>query len=149
MRAATFLLASVVGLAACTDVRDFAGGWTGERVGSGPPLAIGDGVSATVTIEAIDKHGLRGAVRVLDDAGGIVIDSDYASLESAEADALASLTFSGAPVRVYLAFVPMSTSPTRDVLAVISLYDSRRIELRLIKGEPQPLYAIYALHEID
>jgi hypothetical protein len=108
-------------------------------------VRVGAGVNATLTIDTIDKHGLRGHLRVVGaDEALPIVDADFASLEPAEADALATMTFSGAPLRVYLAFVPTSDG---DVLAVISLYDSRRIEVRLMRGAPSPLYAIYALGE--
>jgi hypothetical protein len=136
------LLLAVCGLAACNDVRDFAGEWSGERTGASPLLHVGEGASATLTIDTIDKHGLRGHLLVAGPAGAPVIDADFQSLEAAEADALATMTFSGAPLRVYLAFV---ATPNGDALAIIALYDSHRIELRLLKGEPTSLYAIFAL----
>ena len=36
-----------------------------------------------------------------------------------------------------------------DAFAFISLYDSRRIELRLMQGGASSLYAIYALNQTD
>ena len=144
MRAATFAilvgLVTLVGLAACNDVRDFAGEWTGDRAGNSPAVRVGEGVSATLTIAAIDKHGVRGHLVVVgNDPAVPLADADFQSLEAAEADALATMTFSGAPLRVYLAFVPTLTG---DALAVIALYDSHRIELRLLAPD---VYAIYAL----
>ena len=145
MRVATFGLAILVALVACNDVRDFAGEWHGDRAGASPVLRVGEGVSATLTIDSIDKHGLRGHLVIVGpDPAVPLIDADVASLEAAEADTLATMTFSGAPVRVYLAFV---ATPDGDALAVIALYDSRRIELRLLRGGATPLYAIYALRD--
>ena len=144
----TFLRVCVVtvfALAACNDVRDFAGEWSGNRAGDSPALRVGEGLTAKLTIDTIDKHGLRGHLRVVHmDEAAPILDSDFASLEAAEADALATMTFTGAPLRVYLAFVP---SPDGDVLAMIALYDSRRIEVRLMRGGPAAVYAIYALAE--
>ena len=145
MRAATLVLAFAAGAAACNDVRDFAGEWRGDRTGDSPAVRVGEGLSATLTITSIDRHGLRGHLLVAGGAGVTLVDADLQSLEAAEADALATMTFSGAPLRVYLAFVP--TPAAGDALAVIALYDAHRIELRLLKGEPQPVYAIYALGE--
>lgn len=126
-------------------MRDFAGDWSGNRAGASPALRVGEGMTATLTIDTIDKHGLRGHLRVvhLDEAAPL-IDADFQSLEAAEADALATMTFAGAPLRVYMAFVP---APDGEVLALIALYDSRRIEVRLLRGAPSPVYAIYALGE--
>ncbi|HEY5950314.1 MAG TPA: hypothetical protein VIV40_32695 [Kofleriaceae bacterium] len=145
MRIATLLLAIVVGLAGCNDVRDFAGEWSGARAGTSPAVRVGEGTSATLTIDTVDRHGLRGHLRVVGtDATAPIIDADFQSLEAAEADALATMTFSGAPMRVYLAFVATADG---DALAMIALYDSHRIEVRLLRGGAAPLYAIYALAE--
>jgi hypothetical protein len=54
------------------------------------------------------------------------------------------MSFAGAPMRVYLAFVPATAG---DILAIVALFDSRRIELRLIRGGGAPVYAIFALSE--
>ena len=149
MRLATFWLVGLAALAACNDVRDFAGEWHGARVGDSPVLRVGgtpgQNEQATLTIDAIDKHGLRGELLVVgDDVGFPLIRSSFQSLEGAEADALASMTFAGAPSRVYLAFVPIARAGEGQALAFISLYDSHRIELRLVEGEPA-LYAIFQL----
>jgi hypothetical protein len=132
-------------LVACNDVRDFAGEWSGSRAGTTPALRVGEGLTATLLIDSIDKHGLRGHLRVVHtDEAAPFIDADFQSLEAAEADALATMTFAGAPLRVYLAFVPTADG---DVLAMIALYDSHRIEVRLLRGGPSPIYAIYGLGE--
>ena len=138
-------LVGLVGLAGCNDVRDFAGTWHGNRVGE-PALRVGPGEQAFLNIEAIDKHGLR-ATLTMHALGDVppLISAGFTSIEAAEADALASMTFAGDPLRVYLAFVPLAQAGAGDALAVISLYDADRIELRLLKGEPSPLYAIYPL----
>jgi hypothetical protein len=134
---------TIFALAACNDVRDFAGEWTGNRAGASPALRVGDGMTATLTIDTIDKHGLRGHFRVIHtDPAAPLIDTDFQSLEAAEADALSTMTFAGSPLRVYLAFLPAADG---EVLAMIALYDSRRIEVRLLRGAPSPIYAIYAL----
>jgi hypothetical protein len=149
VRVATFtflrVMACAVALGACNDVRDFAGEWSGNRAGASPVLRVGEGMTAHLTIDTVDKHGLRGHLRVVHmDEAAPIIDADFQSLEPAEADALATMTFAGAPLRVYLAFVPTADG---DVLAMIALYDSRRVELRLMRGGPSAIYAIYALGE--
>lgn len=149
MRLATFWLVGLLAVAACNDVRDFAGEWHGNRVGDSRALRVGgtpaQNEQATLTIDAIDKHGLRGQLLVVgDDSGSPLIQSGFQSLEGAEADALASMTFAGAPTRVYLAFVPIARVGGGQALAFISLYDSHRIELRLVEGDPA-LYAIFPL----
>ena len=51
--------------------------------------------------------------------------------------------FDGAPLRVYLSLV--AAVDGGDVLAVIALYDDGRVEVRLIRGGAQPVYAIFDL----
>jgi hypothetical protein len=147
VRVATLVLVAIVTTAACNDLRDFAGSWSGNRVGDTPALRVGEGESANLAIFDIDKHGLEGSLHVYAaDGNTLLVEANFRSLEAAEADVLSTMTFSGAPMRVYLAFVPVSDG-SGDALAIIALYDSRRIELRLMRGAPSPLYAIYTLAE--
>jgi hypothetical protein len=136
------LLPGLLALVACTDVRDYAGTWQGPRVGDSAPLrvGIGDDARAALTIDRIDKHGLAGRLTV----EGLIDDAAIASVEGAEADVLAGLTFPGAPLRVYLAFAA-ARDPGGDVLAVIALYDEARIDLRLLRGGAAPVYAVFTL----
>lgn len=131
-------------LVACSDVRDFRGRWQGARVGDADVVRVGGPSDATATldIDAIDKHGLSGHLAV----DQIVADINFASLPGAEADVLAGMTFAGSPLRVYLAFIDTSDGGG-SALAVIALYSDHRIELRLVRGNPQPLYGIFALGE--
>jgi len=133
---------TLVGIAACEDVRDYAGTWQGTRVGDSEPLRVGvaSDATATLSIESIDKHGLRGRLSVT----GVADDVAIASVEGAEADVLAGVTFAGSPLRVYLAFAATADAGG-DALAVIALYDDDRIEVRLLRGGATPLYAIFAL----
>lgn len=126
-------------LAACNDLRDFRGSWDGDRVGDGP-VRVGEGARASLAIDRIDAHGLEGRITI----AGLLPEQAFASLPAAEADALANMTFAGGPLRVYLAFVPIPDGGG-DALALIALYDDRRIEVRLLRGGPDPLYAIFAL----
>ena len=50
------------------------------------------------------------------------------------------------PLRVYLAFVPM-TDGLGDALVVIGLYDNHRVDLRVMRQGTSPLYVIFALAE--
>ena len=140
----TLAVGVAVGLAACTDLREFRGQWRGPRVGASPSLSVGIGsnAGATLVIDALDPHGLTGSLSV----DGLVDTADVASLPGAEADALSSLTFSGSPLRVYLAFVDTSDGGGQ-ALAVVALFDDRRVEVRLLRGGTQPVYAIFALAE--
>ncbi|MCA9678589.1 MAG: hypothetical protein H6708_08705 [Kofleriaceae bacterium] len=139
---AAVAVACVVAAAACTDVRDYAGTWRGARVGDAAPLRVGvaSDATATLAIARIDRHGLAGAL----DVDGLVADAAVTSLEGAEADALAGMSFDGAPLRVYLAFVA-TTDGGGDALAVIAIFDDDRVELRLLRGGAAPLYGVFAL----
>lgn len=131
-------------LVACSDLRDFRGEWVGPRVGDAQPLHVNvpDG-GATLTIDQIDSHGL--AARFMVD--GLLPETALTSIPGAEADVLSGITFSGAPLRVYLAFVPVPDGGG-DALAIVALYDDRRVEVRLLRGGSRPLYGIYTLTEM-
>ncbi|HWU90575.1 MAG TPA: hypothetical protein VN253_25090 [Kofleriaceae bacterium] len=138
MRWAT--LAIVTWLAGCNDLRDFRGAWQGARVGDAPVLRVGGGERASLTIDEIDAHHLAGRLAI----EGIVPEQSFESLPGADADAVANLTFAGDPLRVYLAFVPVPDGGG-DALALIALYDDRRVEVRALRGGGSPMYAIFAL----
>ncbi len=128
--------------AGCNDLRDFRGTWNGTRVGEADVLRVGGGDTATLAIDAIDAHGLGGRLAI----DGVLGEAAFTSLAGAEADALSNLSFAGNPLRVYLAFVPV-TDGGGDVLAMIALYDDRRIEVRVMRGGTAPVYAIFAMTE--
>ena len=138
----TRILLIVLFVAACNDVRDFEGSWNGARVGDSPVLRVGIASDATATLEvdAVDKHGLSGTLTV----DGIIDAAPITSIEGAEADVLAGMTFAGSPLRVYLAFAATSDGGG-DALAVIALYDDDRVEIRVLRGGAAPLYGVFAL----
>jgi hypothetical protein len=140
VRWATLMLLVLV---ACSDLRDFHGPWVGPRVGDARPIHVNvpDG-SASLSIDQIDSHGL--AARLAVDA--LLPETAFTSIPGAEADVLSGITFSGAPLRVYLAFVTVPDSGG-DALVIIALYDDRRVEVRLLRGGSAPLYGIYTLIE--
>ncbi len=134
----------IVVLGGCNDLRDFRGSWRGPRVGDAAVVRVGVPMNATATLDVddLDAHGLRGRLTV----DGLFADAAFESLAGAEADTLAGMTFSGAPLRVYLAFVP-ATDGSGEALAMIALYDDHRIEVRVLRGGTGQLYAIFALQE--
>lgn len=127
---------------ACNDVRAYEGTWSGKRVGDTPVLRVGvaDDATATLAIDGIDTHGVRGHLTI----SGLVADASVASVSGAEADVLSGITFGGSPQRVYLSFVAIPDGGG-EALAVIALYDPARIEVRVLRGGTMPLYAIFAL----
>ena len=128
---------------ACNDVHAFEGTWQGPRVGDTPVLRVGvpTSASATLAIDAVDTHGMRGKMSI----SGLVVNAPFVSVEGAEADALSNISLGGAPLRVYLAFVAIPDNGG-EALAVIALFDGR-IEVRILRGGAKPLYAIFALAE--
>lgn len=141
MRWATLVLVTLLG---CNDLREFRGDWRGRQVGDAPELHknVVPGTEALLLIDTIDAHGL-GARLTLD---GLLPETPIRSLPGAEADVLAGLTFGGAPLRVYLAFVAMPDAGG-DAFVVTALYDDRRVEVRVLRGGTRELYGIFALTE--
>ena len=139
VRWATLVLLTLV---ACNDLRDFRGSWTGARVGDAAALRVGAGDAADLAIDGIDAHGLSARLTI----ENLLPETQFTSIEGAEADVLANLTFSGGPLRVYLGFVPIPDLGG-EAFVVVALYDDRRIEVRVLRGGAQPLYAIFALTE--
>ncbi len=135
-------LVAALAFAACNDLRDFRGAWTGARVGDNPAVRVGVATeaTATLTLTRVDRHGLGGAL----DVDGLIAGGTITTVPGAEADALAGLSFEGAPLRVYLAFVA-TVDDGGDALAMIALYDDDRIEVRLLRGGAKPIYGIFAL----
>jgi hypothetical protein len=138
VRCATLVLVTL--LAGCNDLRDFRGTWEGARVGEAPVLRVGAGDRASLSIDDLDAHGLAGRLAI----DGLLPEQTLESVPGAEADAVASMTFAGRPLRVYLAFVPIPDGGG-EALALIALYDDHRIEVRVLRGGSRPLYAIFAL----
>ena len=137
VRWATLVLLTLV---ACNDLREFRGQWGGARVVDlNAALQVGPGSSATLWIDRIDTHGLTARLEVV----GLLPETTMASLAGAEADVLSGITFSGAPLRVYLAFVPVPDGGG-EALVVVALYDDQRVEVRLMRGTAS-LYSIFAL----
>jgi len=137
-------IAVALACAGCNDLRDFRGTWKGPRVGEASVVKVGVSSSAvaTLTIDDLDNHGLHGELAI----SGLVPSATLESLPGAEADALAGMTFTGAPLRVYLSFVAVPDGGG-EALALIALYDDHRIEARILRGGTVPLYAIFALSE--
>lgn len=138
MRAAltTFLLV----LAACNDLRGFEGAWHGTRVGDAAVLTVGPGSGCALDIGHSDRHGLVGEITIT----GLVDHAPFTSVPGAEADVLSNMSFDGSPLRVYVGFLAISDGGG-DAFAFVALYDDRRVEVRVLRGGPQPLYGIYAL----
>jgi len=134
------LVAFVTLLAACNDLREFRGTWQGGRVGDAAVLRVGAGDAATLAIDDLDNHGIHARLAI----EGLVDQTELTPVAGAEADALANMTFAGGPLRVYLGFLAIPDGGG-DAFALIALYDDHRVEVRILRNGPRPLYAIFAL----
>jgi len=132
-------------LVGCSDLRDFHRIWSGPRVGDAAPVKAGvpEASTAVLAIDDIDAHHMTGRLSV----DGLMPEAAIASLPGAEADVLSGITFSGAPLRVYLAFAPVPDNHG-EALVVVALYDELRVEVRLLRGGDAPIYGIYALRDV-
>jgi len=128
-------------LVGCNDLRDFAGTWDGRRVGDDPVLRVGVSATAhaTLSIAQCDTHVFRGLLSI----DGLLQPTEVDSIAGVEADALSDLTFAGSPLRVFMAFVPMSDGHG-DAIAVIGLFADHRIDIRIMRQGASPVYAIFA-----
>jgi hypothetical protein len=127
----------------CLDLRDFRGSWSGPRVGDDPLLRQGfdEDASADLEVETSSLDRLRAR---LSTSGGELDDASIEPLAAAEADVLGDIQLSGAPARVFLAFAG-TTDGAGDALVITALYPDPRIEVRVLRGDPSPLYGIFVL----
>lgn len=134
----------IVLAAACNDVHGFEGTWTGPRVGTAAPLDINVAPNATasLTIDELDLHTISGELSI----SNVVTNAPFSSIAGAEADVLSGITFDGSPSRVFLTFVAIPDGKG-EALAVIALYDDKRVELRVLRGGNTALYAIFSLSQ--
>jgi len=145
VRRATFVLLGLIfGFAGCSDLRDFRGTWQGPRVGDAAVLRVGvpARTNLTLAVDTVDAHGMTGRLTV----DGLIAETEFQSLAGAEAGVLSGMSFAGSHLRVYLTFVPVPDN-AGQALALIALYNERRIEVRVLRGGPTPVYAIFALTE--
>lgn len=143
IRGAWMGITLLVALGACTDVRDFEGRWSGTRVGEAAPLRVGhdDTVGAELVIERASLSDFRARLTTAD---GRFTDAVIEPIQGAEADVLAHATFDGSPARVFMAFASTGDGGG-DALVIVALYDDPRVEVRVLRGGPTPLYGIFLL----
>ena len=137
------VLATAIVLTACLDVREFEKTWSGPTVGNRPELLAGFEASATATlvIEQIDLHSLRARLTI---DGDVFDDAEIQPIVGVEADVLSTMTFDGGPSRVYMAFVETGDGGG-PATVFVAVYYGERVEVRVLRGGAQPLFAIFAL----
>ncbi len=124
------MLAFAAALVACADVRDYRGTWTSS--------------DATLQIDQLDLHGIAGSLSI---PAQRTVAAELRASTMLQGDALATMTFAGSPLHVYLAYFDVQDGCS-EALAVISLYENRRIELRVLRGASascSELFAAYML----
>jgi hypothetical protein len=143
---AALLLILASHLAGCVDVRSFAGDWAGAVV-SEPAVRQGFAPDARVelTLKEVD---LQGVTANLSTSDGRFAGSRMTRVIKAANDAIASLTFDGAPLRTYLLFAALAAEPEGVPASIlISLFGDDHIELRILRGND--LFGVFNLGRIE
>jgi hypothetical protein len=124
--------------AGCQDLREYAGGWSGE-VSSDPALAQGFAPGATVSLDVSVAN--RDKIAFVAKWQGR--SATFVPIRRAAGDALSDAQLPGEPLRTFFGFLqPSGEAP---YLAVVSLFPENRLELRLIRGADE-IYGVFSLH---
>lgn len=136
------LVVAAIALSGCVDVHELQGDWSGQRIGEVPALRVGFEASASAALEldSVEQGAIAGRLTI----SGVIDDAQLEPIPGAQADALASLSHGGNPLAVHLAFVETSDGGG-PATVFISVYDSDRIEVRVLRGGAQPLYGVFRL----
>jgi hypothetical protein len=134
----------LAGASGCTDVRNYAGAWSGKVVDE---EAVRQGFAADtraepLTLRQVDLQGVTADLTLSD---GRFAQTHLVRVSKFSNDALASLSFDGNPLRSYLLFAPLSNDPKGwPAHVVISLFGDDHIEMRIIRGND--LFGVFILH---
>jgi hypothetical protein len=140
-RALVLLLLALAG--GCVDVRSFAGDWQGGVV-SEAAVRQGFAPEARVELLTLKDVDLQGVTAMLTTSDGRFASSRMTRVVKAANDAIASLTFDGAPLRTYLLFAPLANDPAGPPASIfISLFGDDHIELRVLRGND--LFGVFNL----
>jgi hypothetical protein len=142
-----FSLLCVVPLAACTDVRSFAGAWAGPVVPDEPVL---QGFAPDTRVEELllADVDLRGLAATLTTSDGRFEQTRLEPVVKLASDPLATLTFDGSPIRSYLLFAKLDSEPQGEpAWLLISLFADGHVELRAIRGND--LFGVFQLNRVE
>jgi hypothetical protein len=121
----------------CQDLRDYAGGWTGEI---SPDPALSQGFAAGTTLNADVSAASRDGIALVASWQGKT--GTFVPIRRAAGDVLGEAQLPGEPLRTFFGFLaPAGEAP---YLAVVSLYQENRLELRLIRGADEA-YGVFTL----
>jgi hypothetical protein len=93
----------------------------------------------------VDQVNLETIRAFLTTTGGEFQTALIEPLPAAEADVLGGMTFTGSPARVFLSIVPLSAGGGDDAVVITALYTEPRIQVRVLRGGPAPLYGVFDL----
>jgi hypothetical protein len=133
-----------VELAACVDVRSFAGTWSGAIIADEP---VRQGFAADARVESLllANVDLRSVTASLSTNDGRFHDSTLVPVHKAASDSLATLTFDGSPLRSYLFFSPtLNEAQAGPAWELVSLFSDDHVELRVIRGND--LFGVFQLY---
>lgn len=139
-----FALFVCVAASGCTDLRSFAGTWSGSIL---EEEAIRQGFTLQTTVEAltlsnVDVHGMKAQLTTSD---GLFEDTPLKLIRKVSGDALSSLSFDGHPLRSYFFFAgPVEDVSAGDAIIIISLFGDDHIELRIMRGND--LFGVFLLN---
>jgi hypothetical protein len=129
----------------CTDVRDYAGTWTGTVVGSSHlRRGFDSGTPISVTITRMDKTAIAGRLTIPASGAGMAAftDAELQPIEAARNDVLGELSFDGDPLATYLYFVAPDDPAEDHALVLVSAHAGQRLELRVMRHD---LYGLFRL----
>lgn len=132
------------GVAGCTDVRNFAGTWSGQILADSQ---IREGFASEATIDPLflSQVDLQGIEANLTTNDGQFQNTQLTSVHKFAYDSMASLTFDRAPLRSYLLFAPLTSQPNGWPASVlVSLFGDDHIEVRIFRGND--IFGVFNLH---
>ena len=155
VRQAAFPRALAVALAVvgcgCENVDRYSTG-TGSLEGTVEPSGLvraGFVHDAVVCLE-LDTARLQSSPGTLSSRDGRFAKTPLRPIPALASDALSNLSFADGQVRNLLFAVRDGAAAPRDALAIVSLLDDGRVELRVLEGAPgaegaEPLYGVFPL----
>jgi hypothetical protein len=142
-RSRALVVFSLAAMSGCTDLRSYAGRWSGsvvseEAVRQGFAM---DTLADPLELSNVDLQGLTASLTLSD---GKFQETRLTRVIRFSSDSMASLSFEGSPLRSYLLFAPLESEPTGwPASVVISLFADDHVELRIIRGND--LFGVFYL----
>lgn len=127
----------------CVDVRAYEGSWAGAVL-EDPAVRSGFAADTRVDALVLADVTLRSLSATLTTSDGRFSQTALQPVTRGGADALASLTFDGDPLRSYLLWAPVAADPrSATAMVILSLFDNDRVELRVFDRDE--LFGVFPL----